>query len=231
MTSAGPLLEVRDVSKNYNGVRPLRIVELIVAPRDRVVLAGFDAPSAETFVHLVTGAAVPDSGIVRLDGHDTREISTDTAWLASLDRIGIVTARAVLLESMSTAANLALPLTIAIDPIPPGIRTEVDALAQEIGLASDRLTSPASRLSAEERVRLHLARAIALGPQLVLLEHPTAGLEASSGVAIGATLERISRHRQIAWVALSDDDGFARASGATRLRLDAATGKLKRKWF
>jgi len=231
MTSSGPLLEVRDVTKNFNGVRPLRVTELVVGPRDRFVLSGFDAPSAETFVHLVTGAAVPDTGTVRLDGHDTREISTDTDWLASLDRIGIVTARAVLLESMSTAANLALPLTIAIDPIPPGIRREVEGLAQEIGLAADRLSSPASSLSAEERARVHLARAIALGPQLVLLEHPTAGLEGSAGVAIGATLERVSRHRQIAWVALSDDDGFARASGATRLRLDAETGKLKKKWF
>jgi len=231
MSASQPLLEVRDLVKNYSGIRPLRVSELVVSARDRFVLSGFDGAAAETFVHLVTGAAVPDTGVVRLDGHDTREIATDTAWLASLDRIGIVTSRAVLLESMSTAANLALPLTIAIDPIPPNIRKDVDGLAEEAGIAAERLSSPASSLTPAERVRVHLARAIALGPRLVLLEHPTAGLELASGAAIGATLDRISRQRQLAWIALSDDDGFAKAAGATRLRLDNATGRLKKKWF
>ena len=61
------------------------------------------------FVHLVTGASVPDEGAVKVAGRDTRDIATDTEWLTSLDRFGIVTHRAVLLDGMSVAANLALP--------------------------------------------------------------------------------------------------------------------------
>ena len=50
-------------------------------------------------MHLVTGAAVPDEGAVVVAGRDTRDIATDTEWLASLDRFGIVTDRAVLLDA------------------------------------------------------------------------------------------------------------------------------------
>ena len=85
------------------------------------------------FVHLVTGAALPDEGHVRVAGRDTREIATDTEWLKSLDRFGIVTHRAVLLDGLSVAANLALPLTVSIDPMPDDVRMRVERLANDIG--------------------------------------------------------------------------------------------------
>src|SRR5262245_11030940 len=109
--SVGPsLIEIAGVTKKYHGLRPLRLARLTSRQNDRLVLSGFDAAAAEVFVHLITGAAVPDEGTVRVGGRDTREISTDTEWLASLDRFGIVTDRSVLLEGLSAAANLALPL-------------------------------------------------------------------------------------------------------------------------
>src|SRR6476646_10819570 len=100
MTDA-PLLEIADLVKQYQSLRPLRISRLRLERGDRLVLAGFDAGAAEAFVLLVTGASVPDSGDIHVAGRNTREIATDTEWLLSLDRFGIVTARAVLIESLS----------------------------------------------------------------------------------------------------------------------------------
>src|SRR5436853_5521753 len=100
MTTPAPALDMAGVVKRYQGLRPLRIRKLLVAPPDRLVLSGFDAAAAEVFVHLVTGATLPDEGDVRVDGRSTRDIATDTEWLASLDRFGIVTDRAVLIEGM-----------------------------------------------------------------------------------------------------------------------------------
>ena len=68
---------------------------------ERLALGGVDAGAAETLIHLVTGAALADSGEVLIAGTNTRAIATDTAWLASLDRFGIVTDRAVLIEKIS----------------------------------------------------------------------------------------------------------------------------------
>ncbi len=177
MSNVHPLIHIEGVTKQYGGLRPLRVRRLMIGARDRVALAGLDGPAAETLVHLVTGASVPDEGVVRVEGRDTREIATDTEWLASLDRFGMVTARAVLIGPLPIEQNLALPLTLSIDPMASDVRATVERLADLVGLARARLTDVASTLSAEELVRVHLARALATRPVLLLLEHPTAGVD------------------------------------------------------
>jgi predicted ABC-type transport system involved in lysophospholipase L1 biosynthesis ATPase subunit len=224
--SGAAAIEIAGITKRYQALRPLRIARLILEPGDRVALAGFDAAAAELFVNLVTGAAVPDEGDVRIAGRNTRDIATDTEWLASLDRFGIVTERAVLLEGLSIAANLALPLTLAIDPMPADTRARVDALATLVGLAPSRLAEKASTLSAEERVRAHLARALGPEPEVLLLEHPTARLSRHESQSIGSTLKAVSLAKRLGWVALTEDEEFARAAGGRRLRLEAKSGKL-----
>jgi ABC-type lipoprotein export system ATPase subunit len=219
-------LEISGVSKAYQGLRPLRIRRLSVGRRDQFSLFGFDAATAEVFVNLVTGASVPDEGDVCVDGKNTRDISTDTEWLSSLDRFGIVTERAVLLEGMPLAANMALPFTLAIDPMPDDVRAKVEALASEVGLNPLRLSSPIAKLSQEERVRVHLARALGTGPVLLLLEHPTARLEPAPAEAIGRTVRQVAESRGMAWVALTEDEHFARGAGGTKLRLKPASGEL-----
>jgi predicted ABC-type transport system involved in lysophospholipase L1 biosynthesis ATPase subunit len=222
------LIELAGIRKDYGGLRPLRIAQLTVRPGDRLALTGFDAAAAEAFVHLVTGAALPDEGDVRIAGKDTRTIATDTEWLASLDRFGIVTDRAVLIEKLPTAANLALPLTLAIDPMTAETRRQVEALAADVGLDSARLDEPASSLSAGERVRLHLARALAANPAVVILEHPTGRIEdRAQSRALGQVLRDCSTRRRFGWIALTADDTFADATEGTRLRLIPATGEFE----
>lgn len=226
------LIDARGIVKPYDGPVPLRLESLIISAGERLAIGGLNAGAAETLVHLVTGAALPESGEVVVAGTNTRAIATDTAWLASLDRFGMVTERAVLIEKISVASNLALPLTLAIDPMTAATRETVDALAAEVELAADRLDSPVTSLTASDRLRLHLARALAPGPALLILEQPTATLnDATAAAAFGAILDRVSRARQLAVLALTTDDAFARASGAVRYRLDAATGKLVRRRF
>ena len=223
-----PLIELTGVVKQALGPRPLRVAQLTVSKQDRLALSGFDAEAAELFLHLVTGAAVPDEGDVVVAGHNTRAIATDTEWLASLDQFGIVTERAVLLEKLPIVANLALPLTLALDPVPDDVRREVEKIAALVGLAAPRLAEPAATLTAEERVRVHLARALAPRPQLLLLEHPTARLsDGASSSGLGATLKRVVEARALGFIALTEDAAFASASGATRRRLKPATGQLQ----
>lgn len=226
------LIDLQHVVKRYDGPEPLRLDRLVVAAGDRVAIGGLDAGAAETLVHLVTGAALPESGEAVIAGTNTRDIATDTAWLASLDRLGIVTDRAVLIEKIAVASNLALPLTLAIDPMSADTRRKVEAIAAEVEFPADRLDVPVTALTAPERLRLHLARALAPAPELLILEHPTGKLEdVAAAAAFGRVLNRVSAARRLAIVALTTDDAFARASGAVRYRLDAATGRLRPRRF
>jgi ABC-type transporter Mla maintaining outer membrane lipid asymmetry ATPase subunit MlaF len=130
-----PLIHIAGVVKSYPAPQPLRVTDLSVAASDRIVLSGLDEGAAEMFVHLVTGAAVPDEGAVIVSGRDTRDIRTDTEWLTSLDQFGIVTRRAVLLDTLSVAANLALPITLSIDPMSADVRKESRGRRARRGLA------------------------------------------------------------------------------------------------
>jgi phospholipid/cholesterol/gamma-HCH transport system ATP-binding protein len=226
MTTRAPLIDMVGVTKHHAAALPLRLMRFQIARGERWTLSGFDAAAAETFVHLVTGAALPDEGDVRVQGSSTRDIATDTQWLASLDRFGLVTTRAVLLETQTVAANLALPLTLSIDPIPADVRERIDNLAADVGLTAERLAVPASALTAAERVRVHLARALAVDPVVLLLEHPTAGLSPGDSDAIGRALRHAADAHELGWIAFSDDARFARAAGGTRLQLRAAEGEL-----
>jgi ABC-type lipoprotein export system ATPase subunit len=126
----------------------------------------------------------------------------------------------VLIDKLSIEANLALPLTLSIDPLADDIRMQVAGLADEVGLPASRLAAAASTLTAEERLRVHLARAIALNPALVLLEHPTASLPSPDArQRAGEALRAVADRRAIGWVALTDEAAFARASGARRVRV------------
>ena len=236
-SSAGqmsPLIELRGVVKSYLALRPLRVRELSVTASDRLVLRGFDATAAEMFIYLVSGAALPDEGDVIIAGRNTRDIATDTEWLGSLDRFGIVTHRAVMLETMSVAANLALPLTLTIDPMAPETRARVEDEARIADLPAVVLDQPVNALDAEGRLRLHFARAAAATPALVLLEHPTSQItDPAASSRLGETLKAMADARGFGWIALSEDEAFASASGATVLAVDGATGVLappKRGW-
>src|SRR4051794_13480792 len=155
-------IELAGVVKDYRALRPLRVASLSVEPGDRVALSGFDRAAAETFVNLVNGALLPDQGVVKIFGQSTAEITDGEAWLAWLDAFGIVTERAVLLEGSSLAQNLALPLSLEIDPMPPDLRRQVEALASEVGLPAERLDRPVGDASPLVRLRAHLAKAIAI---------------------------------------------------------------------
>jgi putative phosphonate transport system ATP-binding protein len=229
-----PVLRVANVRKAYQGLRPLRLRELVVLAGERVALSGLDAGAAEVLVNLVTGASVPDEGDVRVLGHRTADVTNADDWLASLDRFGIVSPRAVLLDAVSVVQNLAMPFTLQIDPIPPEIADKVRALAAIAGIPAEHLHSPIAGVSSELRMRIHLARAVALDPALLILEHPTASLPREAARPFGRTVQAMTAARKMTTLIISEDAGFSEAAAARRLALNGGTGELKpvrRGWF
>jgi len=222
-----PVVSMRGVVKNYNALRPLRIAELSVAPGARIAVSGIDAPGAEVMLNLVTGASLPDQGEVRVFGRTTAAVSDGDEWLASLDRFGIVSPRAVLLDAATLLQNLAMPLTLDIEPVPPGIAEQVNALAREAGIDPVQLEKPIAVLDAVTRARAHLARAVALEPSLLILEHPTAGFAAGDGASFGQAVASVAGARSLATLMISEDAEFSAAAATRRLALHGASGDLR----
>lgn len=221
------LLEIRGLVKDYQGLRPLRIRELTVTPDTIVTIAGLDAIAAETFVHLATGATLPDEGDVVMFGQNTRAITDGGAWLKSLDRFGMITARGILIDMFSVLQNIAMSFTLDVDPIDPRVVPQAGALARDVGIDPSLFDVPAGKVAPEIQIRVHLARALALGPQLLIAEHPSAALPRAAVAAFGADLVKVAQSRGLALVAITADDALARAIGGPRLELVPATGELR----
>lgn len=231
---ADSAVRLAQVVKNYGGLRPLRLADLAIATGERVALGGIDARGAEALVNLVTGAMLPDEGRIEVLGQDTAAIADGDAWLSSLDRFGIVSDRAVLLESSTLLQNLALPLTLDIDAIPADVKRRVEAVAREAGLSLDRLGVHVSAASPAERVRAQLARALVLDPRILLLEHPSATLPRGAAGPVARDLATTVSRREITALAITEDAEFAKPFASRWLTVNGATGAVTRagkKWF
>jgi ABC-type transporter Mla maintaining outer membrane lipid asymmetry ATPase subunit MlaF len=222
----GPIIEVRGVSKNYGGLRPLRLAALTVHPGDRAAITGLDAPAAEVLVNLLTGASLPDEGEIRLFGRATAAISDADDWLATLDRIGMLSPRAMLADEFTVEQGIAMTFTLSLDPIPPGVAADVERLAQEAGLGGADLHTRLAGATPLVKARCRLARALATSPAVLVLEHANA-LVSEGADAWGREIAALARGRGMALLALTADERFANAVAWTVFALDAATGQLK----
>jgi ABC-type transporter Mla maintaining outer membrane lipid asymmetry ATPase subunit MlaF len=229
-----PVLEVRGLTKSYGGLRPLRLKELALLEGERVSVAGFDAAAAEIFVGLVTGSTLPDTGEILFHGQHTASLDSHEQWLAHLDRLGLVSERAPLLEGMTLGQNLAVPFTLELDPLSPDAEARGQRLAAEVGIDLEALSKPVMGSSPITRFRGQLARAIALDPVLLIVEHATAKMTPDESSAAADDLVRVAAARRLAVIAITADRRFGQQVSKRFLTLDPATGELaatRRRWL
>jgi len=226
MNAADPVIVLRDVELAYGGLRPLRIAGFALAARECAAITGLDAPMAEAIVNLVTGAVIPQRGDVVVSGRRTAEIDQADDWLASLDRIGLVSARAVLLDELTAFQNLAMAFTLSIDDVTRAVDADVRRLADEVGLPAAVLPAAVNTLGALDVARCHLARALASGPAVLVCEHANA-LAGGDAEVFGALIARVAASRRLPVLALTADERFARAAARRVLALEAASGALR----
>jgi predicted ABC-type transport system involved in lysophospholipase L1 biosynthesis ATPase subunit len=222
-----PLVTIRQLTKSYQALRPLRVESLALGRASVVALMGLDAHAAEMLVGLLTGAVLPDEGDIHLFGKSTRDVSDSDAWLEMLDDVGIVTDRAVLIAQFSVEQNIAIPFTLQVDPIADDVRPRVARLAAEVGLQPGHLEQPVAQSSPDVVARVRLARALALDPIVLIAEHPTASLPRDHVKPFAAEIARVARDRQLTVLAITADDVFAKALGGQVLTHEPKTGALR----
>ncbi len=227
-----PVLQLTGIRKSYQSLRPLRLDSLILAHGERVAISGVDAGAAQVLVNLVTGASLPDEGEVLVLGERTSAIAGGDEWLEWLDRFGILSPRGVFLEGATIEQNLAIPFGLEIDPVPPDVAQKVASLARECGILD--LSGVSGEAPGEIRARMHLARAVALEPKLLVLEHPTADVPEGARRSFADDIVSVTEARRLTTLIITQDDEFAKRVAQRALRLEPATGALKpvkRGWF
>jgi ABC-type uncharacterized transport system ATPase subunit len=236
VTAGEVVVDLRNLTKDYGGLRPLRVAHFALRENETVALLGFDRAAAEVLVNLITAATLPDSGDVDVFGSATRLITDSDAWFRSLDRFGIVSERVPLVDELTVEQNLALPLSLEVDTMPADLRRQVRQLAGEVGISAMELERSMVVANADTRTRVRIGKALALTPRILLAEHPNAAVPPGEVARLGRDLKAIAASRHLAMLVLTTDTGFATSVCNRVLSLRPATGDLapvssKTRWF
>ena len=184
-------IELRDVSFAYvHGTDVLRHVDLEIAPHEFVGLAGPNGGGKTTLLRLILGLERPRAGRIRLLGEPPDRLTRRS-------RIGYLAQRAQLgIEAPATVREVVTAgRTIAKGPFRPlgaPDRRIVDDAIERVGLAP-LSTRPLTRLSGGQQQRAFIAKALAGEPELLVLDEPTAGVDAEAQAALAELLEDLHR--------------------------------------
>jgi phospholipid/cholesterol/gamma-HCH transport system ATP-binding protein len=170
-----PFFEIRDLRQTLGGQEVLRGVSMSV-PRGKttVILGGSGAGKSVLLRHL-NGLMKPLSGSVSVLGTDLGPLS-EKALRPIRRRIGVLFQDGALFDSMSVGENVAFPLREQGVCDRGAITTRVDEVLSLVGLQGQESKRP-DALSGGMRKRVSLARALAAGPDCLLYDEPTAGLD------------------------------------------------------
>jgi putative ABC transport system ATP-binding protein len=166
--------------------RALDIPALDVAPGARVGIAGPSGAGKSTLLHLVAGLTVPSEGSVVWGDTRIDRLGEAARGRFRRDTIGFVFQDFHLVDELSVLDNVLMPARFAGFRLPTAIRERASALIARIGLDDPRRR--AAKLSRGERQRVAVARALLLGPRLILADEPTASLDAAAGAAVADLL-------------------------------------------
>jgi phospholipid/cholesterol/gamma-HCH transport system ATP-binding protein len=170
-----PVVRVVDLVKRFGGRTILDGVNLDVAPGETVVIMGGSGCGKSTLLRHMIGSLLPDEGRVELFCHDIN--SLDEAGLNRLRlRFGILFQSGALFNSMTVGDNVALPLREHTDLDDETIEVMVRIKLEQVGLREAVDLMPAE-ISGGMKKRAGLARAIAMDPEVLFYDEPSAGLD------------------------------------------------------
>jgi len=174
-TWTGPVISVRDAVVSYNGRRVLDGVSLDISRGETMVLLGGSGSGKSTLLRQIIGLEHPESGQVLVNGVDLAK-STPRDLKRVRRSIGVAFQSAALFNSMSVEDNIALPLREHTRLAESTIRLVTWMNLAVVGLAEFGKLSP-QELSGGMRKRAAVARALALDPEILVFDEPSAGLD------------------------------------------------------
>jgi phospholipid/cholesterol/gamma-HCH transport system ATP-binding protein len=201
---SAPVVTVEDLHKSFGSQKVLNGISLTVKRSETLAVLGRSGTGKSVLLRLIIGLEKPDSGSVLIHGQDIAGLSLDEIGEIRT-KMGFLFQHAALYDSLTVGQNVAFPLRHHKKEMSRSEQGDrVKQLLAEVGMEGDLEKMP-SDISGGMQKRVGLARALALEPDILLLDEPTAGLDPISSGEIDDLVLKLQQEHHMASIVVTHD--------------------------
>src|SRR3984885_10530395 len=198
-----PAIAVKDLHKSFGVQKVLNGISLTVSRGETLAVLGRSGTGKSVLLRIIIGLQKPDSGSVRIHGQDIAGFTLDQLGEIR-KKMGFLFQHAALYDSLTVEQNVAFPLQHHRKMSKCEQSDRARALLAEVGMEGHLDKMPAD-ISGGMQKRVGLARALALEPDILLLDEPTAGLDPISSAEIDDLVLKLQAEHHMASIVVTHD--------------------------